>query len=122
MAGLQEQASKSLSKPLLFSPGNPEKRDGRELSHDGKGDHGSEVQIVKTAQEPAAQKEEDSEEKFKEAIACGPVCLGNHGGYGRFQDGLLSAHAHAPQGDAQQEGRNGMQGKDQEGKRRGNER
>ena len=63
--------------------------DGGQLGGDGYQDHGWDADVVEDSEQPAAEKPEDTEGAFKDAIAGGPAVLGDHAGHGCFEDGFL---------------------------------
>ena len=96
--------------------------DGRQLGRHGHGDHGRDADVVQHPQQPAAQKPENAEQTLKNAVARGAAGLWHHAGDRSFQDGLLRAHADAPEGDAKQQHRHAVRAEDEDGKRCGQER
>ena len=97
-------------------------RDGRKLRSDRHCRHRGDTDIVQHAEQPAPQKPEYAKRTLKNAVARGAAGLWHHAGDRSFQDGLLRAHADAPEGDAKQQHRHAVRAEDEDGKRCGQER
>ena len=119
MARSSSGASCSLWVGCKLPPGGGDVQgNGRQLGRHGHGDHGRDADVVQHPQQPAAQKPEHAEGALEHAVARGPAGLGHHGADRRLQDGLLGAHAHAPQGDAHQQGVHRVPGEHEDGEGR----